>query len=158
MKGKILVTARSFRTIKGPHQQMLIDAGYETVNSPYDRPLEGAEMAALVPGVVGIILGLDAVTADVIERAESLRVIARCGVGVDNVDLAAAAARGVVVTNTPGANSVAVAELTLALMLALARRLPHHNQVVKSGGWSRTTGVELYGLKLGLIGMGRIWQ
>ncbi|MCZ7542691.1 MAG: phosphoglycerate dehydrogenase [Anaerolineae bacterium] len=158
VEGKILVTARSFRKLDGPHKQMLIDAGLELVNSPHNQPLDAAGMAALVPGVAGVILGLDEVNAAVLARADALRVIARFGVGVDNVDLAAATARGVVVTNTPGANSVAVAELTIALMLALARHVPQHNMVVKGGGWSRITGYELSGLTLGLIGMGRIGQ
>ena len=158
MEGRILVTARSFRAMPGPHQQMLIDAGLELVNSPHNRPLDAAEMAALVPGVAGVVLGVDEFDAAVFARADSLRVIARFGVGVDNVDLAAATARGVVVTNTPGANSVAVAELTVAFMLALARHLPQHNQVVSSGGLSLITVYVLDGLAFGLIGMGRIGQ
>jgi D-3-phosphoglycerate dehydrogenase len=156
MKGKILVTARSFRDTAGPHQQMLKDAGYETVNSPYHRPLRASELALLVSDVVGTILGLDEVTAEVLGQAKELRVISRYGVGVDNVDIRAATARGIVVTITPGDNSVAVAELTMALMLALARRIPYHDRLVKQGGWVRGPAVELAGYCLGIIGMGRI--
>ncbi len=156
MRGKILVTARSFRAIEGPHQQILMDAGYELLASPHDRPLDASELAQLVSDVVGVILSVDSFTAEVFDRANRLRVISRCGVGMDNIDLQAATSRGVVVTNTPGANSVAVAELTIALMLALARRIPYHDRVVRQGHWDRIQGVELLGYTLGLVGMGRI--
>ena len=156
MKEKILVTARSFRQTTGPHQQALIDAGYDLLNSPHDRPLTAPELAALITDVVGAILGLDDVTAEVINQARKLKVISRYGTGVDQVDLAAATARGIVVTTTPGANSVAVAELTLALLLALARHIPRHDRTVKQGEWKRLTGTELSGLQLGLVGLGRI--
>ncbi len=158
MKGKILVTARSFRATAGPHQQTLLDAGYEIVNSPYERPLEAHELAALITDVVGAILGLDEVTADVIAQATRLRVISRYGVGVDSIDLKAATEHGVVVTTTPGANSVAVAELTMGLLLALARHIPYHDRAVKEGGWKRAQGIELAGLTLGVVGLGQIGQ
>lgn len=156
MQRKILITARSFRQTPGPHQQLLREGGYQILESPEDRPLEAAELVALVTDVEALIAGVDKITADVIASAERLRVISRYGVGVDNVDLEAATRRGIVVTTTPGANSVSVAELTLALILALARHIPHHNRVVKQGHWRRTPGVELSGAVLGLIGMGRV--
>lgn len=156
LKGKILVTARSFRQTQGPHQQLLREAGYSLAESPYDRPLDPAELIPLVSDVVAIILGLDQVTSEVISQAQQLRVISRFGVGVENVDLQAATAHGVVVTNTPGANRVAVAELTMALILALARRIPYHDRLVKQGQWRRAPGVELYDATLGLVGFGNI--
>ncbi|MBS1253025.1 MAG: Hydroxypyruvate reductase [Anaerolineales bacterium] len=158
VKGKILVTARSFRKVQGSHQQSLSDAGYSIVESPHDRPLEPAELAGLMGDVVGVILGVDEVTPDVINRAARLRVLSRFGVGVDNIDLKAASRRGIVVTNTPGANSVSVAELTIGLMLALARHIAHHDCIVKQGGWERIRGVELSGGLLGLVGLGSIGQ
>ena len=75
---------------------------------------------------MGVIAGVDKVAPDVIDRAERLKVISRFGIGVDNIDLKAATRRGVVVTNTPGANSVSVAELTIAWILVLARHIPYH--------------------------------
>jgi D-3-phosphoglycerate dehydrogenase len=99
---------------------------------------------------------LDEVTAKVIAAGKHLKVISRYGVGVDKVDLEAATAAGVVVTNTPGANSIAVAELTLGLMLALARRIPQHNASTRAGSWSRVTGIELAGKTLGIVGLGWI--
>jgi D-3-phosphoglycerate dehydrogenase len=90
--------------------------------------------------------------------APKLRVIGRAGVGVDNIDAEAATRRGIVVMNTPGANAVAVAELTLGMMLALARQLPKANSTMHSGKWEKKSlqGVELRGKKLGVLGLGRI--
>ena len=90
--------------------------------------------------------------------APKLRVIGRAGVGVDNIDAEAATRRGIVVMNTPGANAIAVAELTLGMMLALARQLPKANSTMHAGKWEKKSlqGVELRGKKLGVLGLGRI--
>ncbi len=98
------------------------------------------------------------VTADVIAAAPGLRAIARAGTGVDNVDVAAATARGIVVLNAPGASTISVAELAMALILALARRLPGADLSMKTGGWdkARFVGDEVRGKVLGLAGFGRI--
>jgi D-3-phosphoglycerate dehydrogenase len=92
------------------------------------------------------------------EQAPKLRVIGRAGVGVDNIDADAATRRGIVVMNTPGANAVAVAELTVALMLALARKLPAANSSMHAGRWEKKSlqGAELRGKTLGILGLGRI--
>ena len=156
MSGRILVTARSFRKTEGPHKQILRDAGYELVECPNEQPLPAAELAEWIADVDGAILGLDAVTAAVLDRANRLRVISRYGVGMDAVDVAAATRRGVVVTIIPGANSVAVAELALALLLALARSIPYHDRGARQGRWTRVQGMELYGATLGIVGLGRI--
>ncbi len=153
---KILVTARSFRKTPGRHKELLEQSGHQVVESPLDRPLKEAEMVGLVSDVDGAILGLDEVTAKVIAAGKRLKVISRYGAGVDNVNLEAATAAGVAVTNTPGANSIAVAELTLGLMLSLARRIPQHNASTRAGSWSRVTGIELAGKTLGIVGLGQI--
>jgi D-3-phosphoglycerate dehydrogenase len=92
------------------------------------------------------------------EHAPKLRVIGRAGVGVDNIDADAATRRGIVVMNTPGANAVAVAELTIGLMLALARKLPAANSTMHAGKWEKKNlqGAELRGKTLGILGLGRI--
>ncbi len=89
-----------------------------------------------------------------------MRAIARAGTGVDNVDVAAATARGIVVMNAPGANSISVAELTMALVLALARKIPAADASMKSGKWDKKSflGEEVRGKVLGLAGLGRIGQ
>ncbi len=95
--------------------------------------------------------------AEVIAAAPRLRHIAKHGVGVDNIDLGAARARGVAVTNTPEANAISVAEHALALLLALAKRLPAQDATVRAGGWSADAPrpLELHGLKLAVLGYGR---
>jgi D-3-phosphoglycerate dehydrogenase len=96
--------------------------------------------------------------AKLLESAPKLRVIGRAGVGVDNIDTAAATHRGIVVMNTPGANAVAVAELTLGLMISLARSIPRANTTMHAGKWDKKSlqGQELRGKTLGIVGLGRI--
>lgn len=98
------------------------------------------------------------VNASLLEKAERLRVIGRAGVGVDNIDLEAATRKGVAVMNTPGANAVAVAEHTIALMLALARHICRANELMHAGRWEKKSlqGTELRGKTLGIVGLGRV--
>src|SRR2546426_8832969 len=98
------------------------------------------------------------VTADLIEVAKTLRVIGRAGVGVDNIDVPAATARGIVVMNAPDGNTITTAEHTMALLIALARRVPQANSSLRAGRWERKKfiGVELQGKTLGVLGLGRI--
>ena len=130
-------------------------AGRVTYNDT-GKPLTSAQLAALLPGVDGYIAGLDAIDAAALAAAGDLRVIARYGVGTNNVDLAAARARGIVVTNTPGANAGAVAELTVALLLLLARPILNAAAATRGGGWPRTSGLSLAGKTVGLVGFGAI--
>ena len=99
-------------------------------------------------------------TADLLERTERLKVVARAGVGVDNVDVDAATKRGVMVANAPQSNVITAAEHTLAMLLALARKVPQAHGSLTSGSWerSRFSGVELYEKTLGVLGFGRIGQ
>src|ERR1041385_3470494 len=98
------------------------------------------------------------VTADVIKAAKNLKVVGRAGIGVDNIDVAAATAAGVIVMNTPFGNSITTAEHAIALMMALARELPAANASTHAGKWekNRFLGSELYGKTLGLVGAGNI--
>ena len=120
-------------------------------------PLKGDEILSRLEGCDAYIAGVDYITADVIEKMpQSVKVISRYGVGVDRVDLAAAKARGITVTNTPGANSTSVCELAFALMLAAARNIPQLHEAVSRGEWPRSEGMELAGKTLGIVGMGAI--
>lgn len=121
---RVLVTPTSFGKSEPSLCRELEAQVGEVVYNKSGKPLKAAELAALIAGCDGYIAGLDEVNAAVLAAADRLRVIARYGVGVDQVDLAAARARGIVVTNTPGANSTAVAELAVGLLLALARSIP----------------------------------
>jgi len=128
----------------------------EVIYNPTGKPLTSAEVANLLPGIDGYIAGLDGIDANALKSADRLKVIARYGVGVDSVDLAAAREKGIVVTNTPGANSVSVAELALGLMLALARQIPEAVEAVHQGKFPRYTGVSLEGKTVGILGLGAI--
>jgi len=107
-----------------------------------------------------IVRSATKVTSALLSQAPKLRVIARAGTGIDNVDLDAASARGILVMNAPGGNSVSVAEHALALMLSLARSVPVADSTMKKGVWDKKklTGAELRGKTLGLVGLGRIGQ
>jgi D-3-phosphoglycerate dehydrogenase / 2-oxoglutarate reductase len=151
-----LVSARSFRKMQGEHWRVLQEAGYEIVTPEQDQPLKEAEMISIIGDVDAALVGNDAVTERVIAAAPRLKVVSKHGVGVDNVDVPAATRAGVIVTNTPGANQVAVAEMAVALIMALTRKLAYHDTLVKSGGWSRIIGTEIAGKTVGLVGLGRI--
>jgi D-3-phosphoglycerate dehydrogenase/(S)-sulfolactate dehydrogenase len=110
--------------------------------------------AALKDATALVVRNRTKVTADVIAAAPQLKVIARAGVGLDNIDIKAADAAGVVVVAGLGANAVSVGELTLGLALALLRNVPGHDVATRDGGWVRTPGRELSGLTWGLLGCG----
>jgi D-3-phosphoglycerate dehydrogenase len=118
----------------------------------------GALNAALADADALIVRSAVDVNADVLRGAAKLRVIGRAGVGVDNIDLDAATKAGIAVMNTPGANAIAVAEHTLALMLALARNISRADSTTRAGKWEKKSlqGSELRGKTLGIIGLGRI--
>jgi D-3-phosphoglycerate dehydrogenase / 2-oxoglutarate reductase len=146
-------------------KEKIADSGVELLRRNFDVDL-GLEMSdqelAEVIGDYDAILIRSAtkLTAELIDRAERLKVIGRAGTGVDNVDIAAATRRGIVVANAPESNSIAAAEHTLALALALFRNVPQAHGTLVEGRWDRSSfkGAELYGKTLGVIGFGRIGQ
>ena len=150
----VVVTPRTF----GEYDTALRDELEQAVAEVRYRPgpLAARQLAEAVVDADGLIAGLDEISAEVFERAQRLRVVARYGVGVDRVDLDAAARRRVTVTVTPDANANAVAELTIALVLALARHLMVGRDRVRAGGWLPVDGVEVAGRTIGLLGLGRI--
>lgn len=154
---KILVTPTSLgadSTLEA--MRVLRNFADELVFNPYGRPLTSEELIPLLQDCDGYLAGLDQVTAEALQRAERLKVVSRYGVGYDRVDLDAARRCGIVVTNTPGANSRAVAELAFGLILALARKIPSLNEETQKGAWLRSTGCELYGKTLGIVGLGAV--
>lgn len=121
--------------------------------------LKGEELSGALRGSAGLIVRSETkVTAELLDAAESLRVIGRAGVGVDNIDVRAATERGVVVMNAPDGNTLTTAEHTMAMLMALARRIPQGHESLKGGKWERKrfVGVELRGKVLGIVGLGRI--
>jgi D-3-phosphoglycerate dehydrogenase / 2-oxoglutarate reductase len=151
----VAVTPRGFRQSPGRHQQVLADSGFEVRYPTQERPLAAPELRQLLNGCAGAILGVDDASADVLVGS-GLRVLVRFGIGLDNVDLAAARAEGIRVSRTLGATTTSVAELAIGLMLAAARGIPQLDRTVRSGSWTRLTGIELAGRTLGLVGTGRI--
>ncbi len=135
---RVLVTPTSFGKLNPSLKARLESAVREVVYNPFDRPLRSAELIPLIGEADGYIAGLDEIDTEAIEAAERLRVIARYGVGADRIDLAAATRRGILVTNTPGANAIAVAELTIGLILSLSRQICPADQATRLGGWPRT--------------------
>ena len=152
----ILITSTSFgKKIKGP-LETLQSKGYELKLNDLGRPMTPEELIERLDGYEGCIAGLDHFTADVLGKSKQLRILARYGAGVDRVDLQAAADAGIMVTNTPVANSDSVADLAVGLMLAVARNIPAADRTVREGGWSNMYGVSLAGKTVGLVGCGRI--
>ncbi len=123
--------------------------------------LSEAELAAIIPAYDALVVRSETqVTAKVLEAGERLKVVGRAGVGIDNIDLDTATRRGIVVVNAPTANTIAAAEHTLAMMLALARHIPQADERLRAGGWDRAKfmGVEVRDKTLGIVGLGRIGQ
>jgi D-3-phosphoglycerate dehydrogenase / 2-oxoglutarate reductase len=152
----VLVTSRSYRDADPVARARLERAVAEVRYNERGRALSASELAAELTEVDGVIAGLDRFDATAIAGAPRLRAIARYGVGTDNVDLAAAERAGVVVTNTPEANAIAVAEFTLGLILALLRRLTVLDRRVRDGRWAPERGAQLAGSVVGLLGLGRV--
>jgi D-3-phosphoglycerate dehydrogenase len=153
---RVLVTPTSYAKDDPRLRTELEAAVGEVIYNPTGRPLSSNELVDLLPGCHGYIAGLDMVDRTALKAANQLRVIARYGAGVDRVDMEAAKEKGIIVTNTPGANSISVAELTVGLMLALARMIPEANAATKAGEWPRLAGVSLEGKVVGLLGLGSI--
>jgi D-3-phosphoglycerate dehydrogenase len=143
-------------------RESIAEAGVELLRKRFDVDIDlDGDLAEIIADYDAIIVRSGTkLTSDLIERAERLKVIGRAGVGVDNVDLAAASKRGIVVANAPQSTIVSAAEHTLGLLLALSRQIPQAHAALKQGRWerSRFAGLELADKTLGLAGFGRIGQ
>lgn len=153
---KVAVTARSFGEGSDEPLAILRASDCEVIKSPLGRPLTSRELAEFIADADALIAGNDRVDAAAINAGRRLKVISRYGVGLDNYDLAAAAARGIAVTNTPGTNDNSVADLAMALILACARGIPRADRITKGGEWKRVLGVEVWRKTIGVVGCGRI--
>lgn len=133
---------------------LLRERGLDPLYSPAQGSRDPAEKLTLFEGAVGVIAASEPITREMLAAARTLKVIARAGVGYDNVDIAAAGELGIRVCNTPGVNHHAVAEMALALILTCARRINTVLDGVAEGRWPREAGTELRGKTLGVIGYG----
>ncbi|OFW06447.1 MAG: hypothetical protein A3I61_20055 [Acidobacteria bacterium RIFCSPLOWO2_02_FULL_68_18] len=152
---QILIGPSSFGVVDAAPLERLRDAGYDVRQNPFGRKLAERELVELLPGVIGLVAGLEPLGRTVLERSE-LRAISRCGVGMSNVDLDAAQRLGIVVRNTPDAPTAAVAELTIAAMLALLRRIVPMNADLHDGRWTRVPGAQIEGRVVAIVGFGRV--
>lgn len=153
---RILVTATSFGINDPTLRSYLEDCVGEVVYNPTEKPLSSNHLANLLPGIDGLIAGLDVLDENALRSADCLKVISRYGVGVDNVDLDACRFRNIAVTNTPGANSASVAELAIGLMLCLLRKIPKAVSSTRAGEWPRISGLSIEGKTVGIVGFGAI--
>ena len=153
---KIAVTTSSFASFSQQPMEIFNQAGIEPVLNPYGRKLTEDEAIELLEGCVGVVAGTEPLTERLMVSLPGLKVISRCGVGLDNVALKAAAKRGIAVLNTPDGPTLAVAELTLGYALDLLRQITRMNGELGSGVWKKRMGNTLRGKRIGIIGFGRI--
>jgi D-3-phosphoglycerate dehydrogenase len=154
----VLVTTRSFgREVPEPMERLKRE-GFRILEWREGSGLPESDLLTKLSETDAWIVAFHPIGAALLDAAPRLRIIAKHGVGVDNIDIAAATARGIVVTTAPSANDQAVADLTMALLLALLRRIPEANASVKAGRWERFLGCGLSGKVMGILGLGRIGQ
>ncbi|WP_291439829.1 phosphoglycerate dehydrogenase [Desulfovibrio sp.] len=153
---KILVTPRSFGKTNPELFDRLTQAGLEVVRNDTGGILSADQMREKLVGCQGVILGVDPMSADVLAAAPELRTIAKYGVGLDNIDLEACKQRGIAVSRTVGANSNAVADYALTLMLMVARKAGLIDRRCREKDWGKITSIDLYGKTLGIVGLGAI--
>lgn len=153
---KVLITPRSYGKNDPSVFEELKAAGFEYVTNPVGRILTEDEMIEYIKGCDAVILGVDPMSARVIESADKLKVISRYGVGLDNVDMNAAQAKGVSVYRTAGANSNAVADYAFGLMLDITRKISFIDRQCRRGNWQKIKTNEIYGKTIGILGLGAI--
>ena len=154
----ILITTSSYGKEDPAPLELLKVAGYNVILNPYKRKLVQREVRDLINKhkPVGMIAGVEPLTAEVLGIADNLKVISRCGVGVDNIDQGAALKQQIKVLNTPTAPCQAVAELTVSLILVSLRQIMEAAQSIRQGQWERPIGQLLSGKTVGIVGCGRI--
>lgn len=156
---KVLITSRLFGRTTSEGYELLEREGIEfKKEQDHQGDWSEEEIVSVLSGYQGMILGADEpMTRKVLSALPELKVLSRHGVGFDNVDVPAATERGIVVAITAGANDNTVADLTIGLIISVARHIPYFDSFIRAGGfWKRKPGDDVYGKTLGLIGMGRI--
>lgn len=142
---------------KGP-LGLLKEKGFEILLNPYARKMSKEELVELSKDAVGIIAGTETLDAEVMGKLKSLKVISRCGSGLDNIDQKTALKIGIKIFNTPDAPVVAVAELTVGLILNLLRKITRMHMAIIDNKWDKLIGNLLSGKNVGIIGFGRVGQ
>ena len=155
MKHKVLIGPSTFAALDSAPMDILIEAGFEVANNPFGRKLTKEELIEFLPGIAGLIAGLESLDREVLEKS-NLKVISRCGSGMSNVDIDAAKQLGIKVFSTPFGPTSAVAELTLGALLSLLRMIPQMDRDLHEGRWNKKIGTQLEGKTVVIIGFGRI--
>lgn len=153
---KVLTSPSSMGQCGSEPFDLLRENGYEIVNNPFGRKLTEDEVIELAKDCVGIVAGVEPLTARVMDALPRLRCISRVGVGMDSVDLDYAKQKGITVVNTPEGPTRGVAELTLAMTLSLLRRIPQADAAMHQHQWKKQIGNLFLDKKIGIIGLGRI--
>ncbi|OHB34011.1 MAG: hydroxyacid dehydrogenase [Planctomycetes bacterium RIFCSPLOWO2_12_FULL_39_13] len=153
---KIAITTTSFGEYDKTPLNNLRSAGLDVILNPFGRKLTKKETVEICRDAIGIIAGTEILDAAVLKELRYLQVISRCGTGLDNIDLNAAGRIGIVVFNTPNSPTLAVAELTVGLILNLLRQVSLMDRELHIGVWQKRMGNLLSGKKVGIIGFGRI--
>jgi len=153
----ILIGPTTFGALDASPLQRLEKVGYEIRRNPVGRKMSEDELRQALKGVVGIIAGLEPLNANVLSGS-SLKVISRCGVGLESVDVAASKRLGIRVFSTPNAPTTAVAELTIGAILCMLRKISQMSQIMHAGGWEKMSGPQLRDKTVSVVGLGRIGQ
>ena len=155
--GKVLVTASHYKELCSESLALLAEQGHEVILNTSDMPYYSfEELKKVVPDIDAAIIGMDQWNEAVFDLAKNLKIIARFGVGVDNIDLEKAKDHGIKVVNAIGKNANAVAELAIGQIFSLFRNLPRLSQKLIEGQWLRSVGYEVKGKTIGLLGFGDI--
>ena len=153
---KILISSRSFGKIDSGAVDLLRNNGLEPIFNPYGRKLKENEILDLMNEVIGIIAGTEKITEKIISDNPKLKVISRYGIGLDNINLKTAKEKNIIIYNTPNSPTNAVAELTLALILNLLRKITIVDKNIKEKTWKPDIGFQLMKKTVGIIGLGKI--
>lgn len=153
---KVAVGASSFSESSDKAIRLLLNKGIEVVKNPYGRKMNVEETIRHLQGADGLLAGLELLNEEVLSKAPTLKVIARIGVGMDNVDVEAVKRRNIALSNTPNAPTEAVAEMTVAALLAIGHKLFQCNDEMHRHIWKKRIGFSLKNLNVLLIGYGRI--
>jgi len=153
---KVLTSPSSFGQVGSEPFDILVSNGFEYINNPFGRKLTEDEVIELAGDCVGIVAGVEPLTARVMDALPNLKIISRVGIGMDSVDIDYAKQKGIVVLNTPDAPTRSVAELTLAMTLSLLRKIPQADAALKNKQWKKQTGNLLFEKTVGVVGLGRI--
>lgn len=154
--GKIAITTSTFCEGDQTPLDLLQAAGFEPVLNPHARQMKSEEVLELARDAVGIIAGTENLGGEILRQMPRLKVISRCGIGTNNIDIAAAKKLGIQIFNTPDAVTPAVAELTVGLILNLLRHVDLMHLEMKTGVWKKRMGNLLRDKKVGIVGFGRI--